>query len=235
MKEFLSNHHIDFEPVNIAFNPAGQARLKAHGFDGVPIVCSGDRCVSGGDLRAVAALAGLDWEPPVMLPPDVLYRKWDVILDAACRYVRQIPPEGMSHRSPDRDRSFRDLCFHALSIARAFLRAYDEGLPESWRGIMDPAPGDIQTSVELAAYGEETRRLLRVWWIDAGSQDPLDRVIETYQGAQTLHEALERQTWHTAQHTRQIMMFLEQLSIAPEGPLTPEDLAGLPLPERVWD
>jgi hypothetical protein len=31
------------------------------------------------------------------------------------------------------------------------------------------------------------------------------------------------------------MMFLEQLAIPPDGPLTADDLAGLPLPERVWD
>jgi hypothetical protein len=31
------------------------------------------------------------------------------------------------------------------------------------------------------------------------------------------------------------MMFLDMLNIAPDRPLTPADLAGLPLPERVWD
>jgi hypothetical protein len=31
------------------------------------------------------------------------------------------------------------------------------------------------------------------------------------------------------------MMFLDQLGIAADRPLTAEDLAGLPLPERVWD
>ena len=195
----------------------------------------GDRCVSGGDLRAVADLAGFHWDPPAVLPPETLYAKWDKILESACRYVRQITPEGMGYRPPDRDRSLRDLSFHALSIARAFLRAYDEGMPESWRGIMDLAPPNIQTTDEMAAYGDETRRLLKVWWTDAGSQDPLDRVIETYQGAQTLHEAFERQTWHTGQHTRQIMMFLDQLGTPPDRPLTAEDFAGLPMPERVWD
>ena len=73
------------------------------------------------------------------------------------------------------------------------------------------------------------------WWDRAGFEDPLDRVIETYWGAHTLLEALERETWHAAQHARQVMMFLEQLGIAADRPLTGEDLAGLPLPEQVWD
>ena len=149
--------------------------------------------------------------------------------------MRQVPPGGLEFEPPDRPRTLRNLAFHALSIARSFLRAYDEGVPTAWRGIMDLAPDDIQTNEELAAYGEESRRMLAEWWRDAGSQDPLDRVIETYQGAQTLLEAFERQTWHTAQHTRQVMMFLDWLDTPPDRPLTDDDLAGLPMPKGWWD
>ncbi len=42
-------------------------------------------------------------------------------------------------------------------------------------------------------------------------------------------------TWHAAQHVRQVMMVLDGPDIAPERPLTAADLAGLPLPEQVWD
>ena len=84
---------------------------------------------------------------------------------------------------------------------------------------------------ELRAYPGS----LEDWWEIGGHEDPLDRVIESYWGNHTLHEVFERETWHTAQHTRQVMMFLEQLGIAPDAPLTADDLAGLPLPERVWD
>jgi hypothetical protein len=31
------------------------------------------------------------------------------------------------------------------------------------------------------------------------------------------------------------MLILESLGIAPDRALTPEDLAGLPLPEKAWD
>jgi hypothetical protein len=50
-----------------------------------------------------------------------------------------------------------------------------------------------------------------------------------------VHVVLERTVWHPAQHTRQLMLILESLGIAPERPLTPADLAGLPLPEKAWD
>ena len=50
-----------------------------------------------------------------------------------------------------------------------------------------------------------------------------------------MREVLDRTTWHAAQHVRQTMMILEQLGITPDTPLTADDLAGLPLPEKVWD
>ena len=59
--------------------------------------------------------------------------------------------------------------------------------------------------------------------------------MPTYYGEQPLHEVLERTTWHAAQHVRQVMMVLDSLDITPDRPLTAADLAGLPLPEQVWD
>jgi len=46
---------------------------------------------------------------------------------------------------------------------------------------------------------------------------------------------MERCTWHSAQHTRQIMAVLERFGIAADGPLTDADYAGLPLPVGLWE
>jgi hypothetical protein len=60
-------------------------------------------------------------------------------------------------------------------------------------------------------------------------------MMETYFGKHSMHVVLERTAWHPAQHTRQLMLILETLAIAPDRPLTAADLAGLPLPEKAWD
>jgi hypothetical protein len=52
---------------------------------------------------------------------------------------------------------------------------------------------------------------------------------------QPLHEVFERSAWHSAQHVRQLAAVLEREGLRPDGPLTAEDLAGLPLPERLWE
>ena len=50
-----------------------------------------------------------------------------------------------------------------------------------------------------------------------------------------MHQLFERSTWHSAQHARQLIAVLERFGIEPDDPLTADDLAGLPLPERIWE
>jgi hypothetical protein len=46
---------------------------------------------------------------------------------------------------------------------------------------------------------------------------------------------MERTAWHSGQHTRQLMLVLEKLGIAPNQPMTDADFAGLPMPREIWD
>jgi hypothetical protein len=220
--------------VNIAFSQEARVRLSAHGFDSVPIVCLGDDCVPGGDLEAIASLLSLDYTPPVRLTPSQLFERFMFVLDAAGRYFRQASFEGLSTKSPDRDRSFRELAMHITLIPTAFVTAYDTNeFPNTLfrEENVDPA----LTGEDLAALLAQSQATLRAWWETTGREDPFDRVLETYWGAHNLHEAFERETWHSAQHTRQVIMFLEILGVEADQPLRTEDLAGLPMPERVWD
>jgi hypothetical protein len=50
-----------------------------------------------------------------------------------------------------------------------------------------------------------------------------------------MHQLLERSTWHSAQHVRQLIAVLERFGIEPAGRLIAADFAGLPLPEGLWD
>jgi hypothetical protein len=45
---------------------------------------------------------------------------------------------------------------------------------------------------------------------------------------------LERCTWHSAQHTRQIISVLQAFGVSVEKPLTEKDYAGLPMPAGLW-
>lgn len=201
---------------------------------GIPAVHSNGQWASGVDLKAVADAVGVEYEERPMLPPGELVARINVVMTALARYLRQVSEEGLNTKSPDRDRPLRDLGFHAGHVARAFLSAYETNEFNAREFYGDATP-EIQTSEELAVHALVTRDMVNEWWAGAGQYDPLDRVVETYWGARTLHEVLEREAWHGAQHTRQVIMFLEMLGIEPDRSLSADDLAGLPLPVRVWD
>lgn len=74
---------------------------------------------------------------------------------------------------------------------------------------------------------------LAVWWAANQSRPP--ESLETDRRHQEFHAALERTTGHVAQHARQLERLLELRGIRPVPPLAPPLLAGLPLPDDVWD
>jgi hypothetical protein len=199
------------------------------------VVCLGDDCVSVVDLRGISKMIGLTYQERRMLSPEQLYQRLLIVLDATCRYCLQVPPENLTHSQLDRpNRTFRSLGIHAIQMAAAFLdsietgrvdlkgRPLPEGAAESWSGS------------QIADFGRQIRNEVSDWWAASGSSLPMDRPTENNWGITTLHQTMERQTWHAAQHSRQLIMFLDQLGLEPDGRLTAQDLDGLPLPENVW-
>jgi len=59
--------------------------------------------------------------------------------------------------------------------------------------------------------------------------------LKTFFGPCLAHDLLERSTWHSAQHCRQLADVLKRFGIEPDRPLTQDQLAGLPLPERLYE
>lgn len=202
----------------------------------MPVVAKGDRFVFGQNLEAVAEFVGLQSTGHTPLPPNVLIRKWINVLRAAQRYVRQIPIDRMNERVVDnRDRSIRLLSHHLFRIAEAFLECVMDGV-EYHIGLANllPQDGTYTTGTEIAHYGDGVIERLEDWgkrFSDTSSRQN----VQTFYGPQTLHELLERSTWHSAQHVRQLIHVLQRWGIDPDGPLVKEDLAGLPLPERLFE
>ena len=79
-----------------------------------------------------------------------------------------------------------------------------------------------------------TGRVLSDWWKREGARAESAK-LSTYYGEQPLHHVMERCTWHSAQHARQIASVLESFGIAPNGPITADDYAGLPMPKALWE
>jgi hypothetical protein len=202
----------------------------------LPVVAKGRNFAFGQNLEDVAEFVGLEGTGHTPLPPDALIDKWTAVLDAARRYVRQLPQERLHDRViENRDRSIRLLAHHIFRIGEAYLETVVDGVEYSNNlATVPPQDGTFLKGEEFSAYGESVIRRLRQWW-DGLADRSCQQSVKTYYGEQVMHQLFERCTWHSAQHTRQLVHLLERYGIQPDRPLTPGDLAGLPLPERLFE
>lgn len=215
-------------------HPDGMARLLKFGVRNVPVVAKGDKFVFGQVIADVAELVGVKAPGQVGLTPDELVSRWLFVLEAAQRYVRQLPTGKLEERAvANRDRSIRYLGFHVFRIGEALLEV-TEGEEMTVERPNVP-PGDtVHTGDDIARYGEQVIVRIGQWWGQTADKACANRV-PTYYGQQPLRDVLERCVWHSAQHVRQLMALLERWEIAPDRPVTDADLKGLPVPAGIWE
>jgi hypothetical protein len=60
-------------------------------------------------------------------------------------------------------------------------------------------------------------------------------MLKMFYGEHPLHQFLERSTWHSAQHTRQLIALLSEQGIELPMRLTDKDYEGLPMPKGLWE
>ena len=217
-------------------NDAGgrELLLNQYGLRKVPVLAKGDRYAMGQMLEPFAKLAGIPMPGADGLSPEQLYQKYEMVFAAGQRYARQFPTERLRERViPHREREIRTLCFHVFRIGEAFLETWNGAEYAAHIADNEPPPS-MHTGDDVARYGASVWKQYEAWW--RGLEDrALSRVLKTYYGDTIAHKVFERVTWHSAQHCRQLIAVLERMGIQADGPLTSADLAGLPLPERLWE
>jgi glutaredoxin/uncharacterized damage-inducible protein DinB len=234
VKEFLTNLGVEFESVNVSARPEAMEELRTLGVRTVPVVARGRDYVFAQELADVSAFIGrkVDFQ---RLPPPALFDKWQKVLAAAQRHVMQLPPERLHERATaGRDRSIRDLAYHIYQVPDSFLQAIEDGVRDLTAVYNAPPPADVTRVEQIRDYGQGVAARLERWWRRDGGHVTSAR-LQIYYGDQPLHHVMERCTWHSAQHARQIMAVLERFGISPAGPLTDADYAGLPMPAGLWE
>ena len=232
-KEYLAAGGVAFASRNVLADPQAFAELSRFNLRQVPIVTRGNAWANGQVLSDVADLVGITDPSVQMLPTKEMKRRLDHVLGGAQRFFGQIPESELGTLLPNRPRSYSELAYHIFNIVDAFLEE-KAGTPlvyESYYRL--PAPGEGRK--DILAYGADVQKRLTDWFAGPGSQCEWGSTADVYYGKQSQHQFLERTTWHSMQHTRQMMWVLERLGIQPDRPLTPDLFAGLPMPEQVWE
>ena len=200
----------------------------------MPVLAKGSEFAMGQMLDPFAKFIGIDPKTLKRLSPEQLYQKQQTIFEAAQRFARQFPQERFGEQViPNRERPIRTLCYHIFRIGEAFLETWD-GAEYSVKIADNDPPEDMRSGDDIARYGEAIQKRYQDWWKNLDDR-AMSRILKTYYGDTEAHRVYERITWHSAQHCRQLVAVLERMGITPDRPLTQEDLAGLPLPERLWE
>jgi hypothetical protein len=234
VKEFLSKLGVDYESINVSARPEAMDELREMGVRTVPVVARGREYVFAQELADVSQFIGrkVDFQ---RLPAPALMEKWLNVLAAAQRHAMQLPAARLGERATEgRDRSIRDLAYHVYQIPDAFLQAVLDGRDDLTAVFNAPPPASVKTVDDVRRFGLSTTQKLNEWWKSQADR-ACSGVLKTYYGDQVLHHVLERCTWHSAQHARQVIAVLERFGIAPDGPLSANDYAGLPMPEGLWE
>ncbi|MBY0323801.1 MAG: hypothetical protein K2X72_34105 [Reyranella sp.] len=231
LKEFLSVRGIDFVSVNVLEDPTGMAELERLGVRSVPVLSRGDKYTFGQSTKQIVEFLGLGEKSGPELSTDELAARVTKFMDAALQLIPLMPADRLATHVPGRPRSYRTLAFHLFRVVEAFLDANEN--VTLVQAMFREEPAADATTEALVAYGTNIRDRFRAWW-QAGDTAP-SKTLQTYYGPQSLHELMERTTWHSGQHVRQYMMLLEKEGVTHHRPLVATDFAKLPMPQNVWD
>ena len=208
--------------------------LRRIGARTVPVVSRGDKYVFAQVIKDVVDFLEIEDDTAPELSPEELARRFDGILETAIRLTRQMLDNRLEAELPNRPRSWRVLMHHVFQIPISFLDMEEKGETLTYESLTAPPPETLKTSADIADYGEAVRGRFQDLWKGAEGQD-FSTDVQTYFGATSRHEMLERTVWHSTQHTRQVASLLEQAGVTPDRPLARDDIRGLPLTETVWD
>jgi glutaredoxin/uncharacterized damage-inducible protein DinB len=233
VKEFLTNKGVPYESVNVAKDPAAMKFLASLGIRSIPVVVRDREFTFAQSLDDVAKFVGIENVVDV-LPPDVLVERWKKILAIAAHTISRIPPDKLDELpAPPRARTVRDVAYHIFQVPDAFLQVVINGL-EDWTVVANvDAPSDIDLA-GILAYAEDKQKRLAQWWDDLEDRSGT-QPLKMFYGVHSMNSFLERSTWHSAQHTRQLLWWTKENGIVVDQQLTEEILQGLPLPKGLWE
>ncbi len=211
----------------------GLAELRRLGARSVPVLSRGDDWVFAQNIGHVVKFLGLNEATGPVLSAVELMRRLELFMSTAVQIIPLMPDDRLELHVPNRPRSYRVLGHHIFRIPEALLEVV-AGATLSYEMLTAAPPAGMETSADIAAYGQRVLGQVRAWW-DAKPDKAGREAVETYYGRQLLQEYLERTTWHCGQHVRQWDMLLRMAGITPATTLHEPDFAGLPMPSSVWD
>lgn len=203
----------------------------------------------GRELADIDRLFGWTAGSRKVVPIAELAARMPLLLRAAARYARQLPPDHYGHVIPGQEdvtgplvlpdgtelrlsdgtpyiphHTYFDLVGHIAGHGAKFLHLARNPGSDVYSRMEFFAPlGEPDSDAtldEVCDLLETSARAIEEWSRDAAPG--------------RAHPMLDSMTYSTAQHCRQLIAILELLGIEADGPLSEADYEGLALPAATW-
>jgi uncharacterized damage-inducible protein DinB len=166
-----------------------------------------------------------------------LAEKYDAMLGATLRAVRQLSNEQLQQRLPWREQwVLRDLMIHVLSFPELAWLSHQHGsMSTDDMRASNTRLQDVRTSEALVAYGEGVRQHI-IAFLHSNDTAAFDRVVPAHYGGEvTVLELLTIILSHSTHHLKQAYWFItHELGLSLVDPITDEDLEGVATPAALF-
>jgi uncharacterized damage-inducible protein DinB len=222
----------------VAIDEAAREYLKSRGISSLPVtIIDDDEVIIGFYPKKLIPALNLDVQVDLSGKTRWLAEKYDAMLAATVRAIRQLSNEQLQQHLPWRERwTLRDLMMHVLSFPELAWLSHQHGsMSTDDMQASNTRLKALQTSAEVAAYGEGVRQHL-IGFLGSNDTAAFDRVVPAHYGGEvTVLELLTIILSHSTHHLKQAYWFIDhELGTPLINPATDEDLEGIATPAALF-
>jgi uncharacterized damage-inducible protein DinB len=222
----------------VASDEVARDYLKSRGILSLPVtIIDDDEVIIGYYPRKLIPALKLDVQVDLSGKTRWLGDKYEAMLGATVRAVRQLSDEQLQQHLPWRERwTLRDLMMHVLSFPElAWLSHRHGSMSTDDMQASNARLKAVQTSAQIAAYGDGVRQQL-IAFLQSGDTAAFDRVVPAHYGGEvTVLELLTIILSHSTHHLKQAYWFIDhELGTSLTDPATAEDLEGIVTPAALF-
>ncbi len=222
----------------MATDEAARAYLHSRGITALPVtIIDDDEVIIGYYPKKLIPALHLEVQVDLSGKTSWLAGKYDMMLGATLRAIRQLSEAQLQQRLPWRERwTLRDLMMHVLSFPELAWRSHQHGSmsTEDMRAS-NTRLQDVVTSEALVAYGAGVRQQI-IAFLQSNDTAAFDRVVPAHYGGEvTVLELLTIILSHSTHHLKQAYWFIaNELGIPLVNPATDADLEGIATPAALF-
>jgi uncharacterized damage-inducible protein DinB len=233
----LSARGVRFEHHDLFVDDEAVEFLRVNEIRTVPVLRAGDEIIIGFDEARLKQVLGLVEVSDVHSSSEWLASKYELVLDALARALRQVDPAVLDVQFVERRMSVRAHILHIAAFAEGGYAAHERGSFVTDDMFEATARVSRYTDVDdVYSYITNVRDDITTF-LRSGAKERHERVVTSNYGGQvSVIELLRIMLRHSTHHLRQLYWFMENvLLVVPSAALTQADLAGIVTPDELFD